>query len=228
MVAVSGEANMKHAAIVLALGLAAAAGFGQAAQAEKLTDLAKQAASEAKDGKNLEAYDTIRKAALDVWSSGPLLFRKAIFVTKPPAGFGIYDPRADSMFNPGEKLFIYVEPVGFTWKKKDALNHAELVADLVLKDEEGTVLGEQKGFGTFKFDSREQNMEVLTSLTIDFTEAPPGKYTAELTFTDTLGDKSATFALPFQIKGDGDQSDDGGKEDDKKDDKKDDTSGTQP
>jgi hypothetical protein len=215
---------MKHAAIVLALAFAAAAGFGGTGHAEDLTDLAKQAASEAKDGKDLEAYDTIRKAALKVWSSGPLLFRKAIFVIKPPAGFGIYDPRADSVFKPGEKLYIYVEPVGFTWKKQDGLNRAELVADLVLKDEEGTVLGEQKGFGTFKFESREQNMEVLTSLTIDFTEAPAGKYAAELTFTDKIGDKSATFTLPFEIKGEGGQSDDSSKDDESKDD----TSSTQP
>lgn len=215
---------MKHAAIVLACALAAGVGFGERASAEDLTDLAKQAASDAKDGKNLEAFDAMRKGALQVWTSGPLLFRKAIFVTKAPAGFGIYDPRPDSVFKPGEKLFIYVEPVGFTWKEKNGLNHAQIVADLVLKDEEGTVLGEQKGFGTFTFDSREENMEVMTALTIDFTEAPPGKYTAELKFTDTEGDKSATFELPFEIEGpdgaDAKPEDESSEEDD--------TSSTQP
>jgi len=191
---------MKHAAFVLALGLCAGIGFGQIAYAEDLTDLAKEAASEAKDGKNLEAYDTIRKATLKVWQDGPLLFRKAIFVTKAPAGYGIYDPRPGGVFKSGEKLVIYVEPVGFTWKEKDGLNHAQLVADLVLKDGEGTIVGEQEGFGTFTFDSREENMEVMTALTIDFTEAP-GKYAAELKFTDKLGDKSASFELPFEIEG---------------------------
>lgn len=205
---------MKHAAIVLAFALAAGAGFGGAAAAEDLTALAKQAESETKDGKNLEAYDTMRKAALQVWTSGPLLFRKAIFVTKAPEGFGIYDPRPEGAFKPGEKLFIYVEPVGFTWQEKDGLNHAQLVADLVLKDDEGTVLGEQEGFGTFTFDSRDENMEVMTALTIDFTEAPAGKYAAELKFTDKLGDKSATFELPFEIKAEGDASSDDSSEDD--------------
>ena len=193
---------MKHAAIAFAFAVAAAGvGLLGTAHAEDLTDLAKQAQKDAKDGKNLEAYDTMRKAALDVWTSSPLLFRKAIFVTKAPSGFGIYDPRADSTFKPGEKLLIYVEPVGFAWKEKNGLNHAQLVADLVLKDDEGTVLGEQKGFGTFTFDSREENMEVMTALTIDFNEAPAGKYAAELKFTDTQGDKSATFELPFEIEG---------------------------
>lgn len=190
---------MKRAAFVLALGLFAGASLGGFAHAEELTDLAKQAESDAKGGKNLEALDTMRKATLQIWNDGPLLFRKALFVTKPPEGFGIYNPRPDTVFKPGEKLIIYVEPVGFTWKPQDGLNHAELVADLILKDGEGTVVGEQEGFATFTFDSRDQNMEVMSAVTIDFTEAPAGKYVAELKFTDELGDKSASFELPFEI-----------------------------
>ncbi len=94
----------------------------------------------------------------------------------------------------------------FTWKEQNGLNHAELVSDLVLKDSDGSVLGEQAGFGTFTFDSRDQNMEVMTALTIDFTEAPAGKYVAELKFTDKLGKKSASFEL-LEIKGEGGNED---------------------
>lgn len=189
-------------ACLLALG--ASVGFGSGVSAQSVQDLAKQAEADAKSDKNLEAYNTIRKAALKIWESGPLLFREARFVKSSPTGYGIYDPRPDNVFKPGEKLFIYVEPVGFTWKDQGALNHAELVSDLVLKDSEGTVLGEQAGFGTFTFDSRDQNMEVMTALTIDFTEAPAGKYIAQLKFTDKLGNKSASFELPFEIKAEGD------------------------
>lgn len=191
---------MKHAAIVVMLALAGCVTLTGASPAQNLNDLAKKARAAAKDGKDLEAYETMRKAALKVWRESPLLFRKAIFVKTAPKGFGVYDPRPDGPFKPGEKLFIYVEPVGFTWKKRDGLRHAELVADLVLKDEEGTVLAEQEGFGTFTFDIREQITEVMTSLAFDFPEAPEGKYAAELKFTDTLGKKSATFELPFEIK----------------------------
>ena len=190
---------MKHAA-VFALALLAGASFAVAASAEELTDLAKQAESEVKDGKNLDAYETTRKATLKVWNSGPLLFRKALFVSGRPGGFGVYDPRPDNVFKPGEKLVIYVEPVGFTWQPKDGLNHAQLVVDLALKDGEGNVVAQQQGFGNFSFDSREQNMETMTAVTIDFGDAPAGKYTAELTFHDTVGDKSASFELPFEIK----------------------------
>ena len=191
---------MKNTVIVVALALVAYTGLEPTASAQDLTDLAKEAKAAAKDGRDLEAYETMRRATLKMWRSSPLLFRKAIFVKKAPKGFGIYDPRPDGPFKPGEKLFVYIEPIGFVWKERDGLKHAELVADLVLKDAEGTVLAEQEGFGTFTFDSRDQNTEVITALTIDFTEAPEGKYTAELKFTDMLGKKSATIELPFEIK----------------------------
>ena len=190
---------MKRAAI-FALALLAGAGFAVAASAEELTDLAKQADSDVKDGKNLDAYDVMRKATLQVWNAGPLLFRKALFVSGNPSGFGVYDPRPDNVFKPGEKLVIYVEPVGFTWQPKNGLNHAQLVVDLALKNSEGNVVAEQQGFGTFTFDSHEQNMEHMTAMTIDFGEAPAGKYSAELTFHDTVGDKSASVELPFEVK----------------------------
>lgn len=191
---------MKYVTTAVLLALVVCLGTERAAHAQSVTQLAKRAKAEAKSGKDLEAYNTMRKAVLKIWDSGPLLFREALFVKGAPTGYGIYDPRPDHVFKPGEKLFIYVEPVGFTWKLKNGLNRAELVSDLVLKDSEGTVLGEQEAFGTFTFDSRDENMEVMTALTIDFTEAPAGKYVAELKFTDKLGKKSASFELPFEIK----------------------------
>jgi hypothetical protein len=193
------EAIMKRSAL-FALALLAGAAFVMAASAEELTDLAKEAESDVKDGKTLDAYDAMRKATLQVWDTGPLSFRKAIFVSNKPGGFGVYDPRPNSAFKPGEKLIIYVEPVGFTWQPKSGLNHAQLVVDLVLKDGDGNVIAQQQGFGNFSFDSHEQNMETMTAVTIDFAEAPAGKYAAELTFHDTVGDKSASFELPFEIK----------------------------
>lgn len=180
--------------------LALGPGAAPAAKAQSVSELAKRAKAQARSGKDLAAYNTMRKATLKIWNAGPLLFREALFVKTAPEGYGIYDPRPDNVFKPGEKLFIYVEPVGFTWKLKNGLNRAKLVSDLVLKDADGTVLGEQEGFGTFKFDSRDENMEVMTALTIDFTEAPEGKYVAELKFSDKLGKKSASFELPFEIK----------------------------
>jgi len=191
---------MKRAAVIVAITVLAGANLGGAAFAEELTDLAKQAESDAKAGKYLEAYEAMRTATLQEWNAGPLLFRKAVFVAGSPSGFGIYQARPDNVFKPGEKLVIYAEPIGFKWQPKDGLQHALLVADLVLSKEDGTVVAGQKNFGEFKFDSHEQNTEVMSVLTIDFTGAPAGKYVVEVTFNDKMSDKMAKFELPFEIK----------------------------
>lgn len=191
---------MKPAAVVFALAVLVGANLGGAAYAEELTDMAKQAESDSKAGRHLAAYDVMRKATQKIWNASPLLFRKSLFVSGTPGGFGIYDPRPDNVFKSGEKLVIYVEPVGFKWESKNDLNHALLVADLTLKNGDGTVVAQQADFGKFTFDSRDQNMEIMTVLAIDFTDAPVGKYIAELKFTDKVGDKSASFELPFEIK----------------------------
>jgi hypothetical protein len=148
----------------------------------------------------MEAYEAIRSATLKVWNGGPLFFRKALFVAQSPTGFGLYQPRPANVFKPGEQLIIYAEPVGFKWEPKDGLNHALLVADLILRTEDGKVVAGQKNFGSFKFDSHEQNTEVMAVLTIDFTGAPPGKYVVDCTFTDKMSGKTASLELPFEIK----------------------------
>ena len=103
---------MKHVAIAFVLAFVASLGAGGSVHAQSVQELAKRAASDAKRGKDLEAYNTIRNAALRIWEQSPLLFREALFVKSAPTGYGIYDPRPNNVFKPGEKLFIYVEPVG--------------------------------------------------------------------------------------------------------------------
>lgn len=185
---------------IIAIIALASIGVGGTAFAEKLTDLAQQAETDAKVGKPLNAYEAMRKATHQVWDAGPLLFRKAVFVAGTASGFGIYDPRSNNVFKPGEKLVIYAEPIGFKWQAKDGLQHALLVADIVIRTEGGDVVASQKNFGEFWFDSREQNMEVMTVLTIDFPGAPAGKYVQEVRFKDKMSDKTGKFELPFEIK----------------------------
>ncbi len=195
-----GETIIMKQAAVFALALLISATIAVTASAKEPANPAGQAKSEIQQSKDLAAYNKMREATLKVWKKGPLLFRKALFVSGRPAAFGIYNPRPNSVFKSGEKLVISVEPVGFTWQTKNGLNHAALVVDLAVKDSKGKVGARQKGFSKFSFNSREQNMEILTAVTIDLSGAPLGKYAAELTFHDTVGGKSASFELPFEIK----------------------------
>ncbi len=191
---------MRHIVVALAAILAAGVCLHGPSYAGEAADLAKQAESDATDGKHAEAYEAMRSATLQVWNQGPLLFRKALFTAESPKAFGIYKPRADNLFKTGEKLIIYAEPVGFKWQAKDGLNHSLLVADLILRTDDGKIVAGQKNFGSFSFDSLEQNMEIMVVLTIDFTGAPLGKYVVECAFTDKMSGKTANLELPFELK----------------------------
>ncbi|XSG83511.1 MAG: hypothetical protein ACPW61_06970 [Methyloligella sp. ZOD6] len=171
-----------------------------AAQAGELVDNAKRAEEAAAAGKPLKAYNEMRKGMLSLWRAGPLTFRKALFVTGQPSGFGLYQAKAKNVFEPGEELIAYVEPVGFSWKPEGGLYHALMVVDLIIRDADGKIIAGQKAFGTFKFDSHEENMEVMAVVTVDFSDAPKGKYVLECEVADQLSDKTGTFELPFEIR----------------------------
>ena len=72
--------------LTLALAMTAAA-------ADELADQMKAADGLAGAGKFLEAMDAIDDAATLVWDRSPLCFRRALWVTEAPAGFGAYTPR---------------------------------------------------------------------------------------------------------------------------------------
>ncbi len=171
-----------------------------AAQAGELVDGAKRAEADASAGKPLKAFEEMREATLLQWRQSPLLFRTVLFVAEQPSGFGLYQPKKKNVFKSSEKLIAYAEPVGFTWKAGDGLYHALMVADLIIRTEDGKVIAGQKEFGTFEFDSHEQNMEVMVVLTVDFSGAPKGKYVLECQVSDELSDKKGSFELPFEIK----------------------------
>jgi hypothetical protein len=170
------------------------------ATAGPIEDLARQAESAAKAGKHVEAFNHLRAALIQQWNVTPLGFRTVTFITDKPGGYGIYNAKPDNVFKPGETLVVYAEPVGFKWHPKDGLNNATIVADVMLSTGDGKLVAGQKNFGTFNFNSREQNTEVMTHLTVNFTGAPAGKYLLAVTYTDKVSGETAEFKLPFEIR----------------------------
>ena len=67
---------------------------------------------------SLDAIEKADKEVLEVWNATPLTFRRAIFVSEEPAGFGSYTDRDSNAFKQGEPLIIYSEPVGYAWREK--------------------------------------------------------------------------------------------------------------
>jgi hypothetical protein len=180
--------------------LALSGGILASAMAGPIEDLARESEAQAKAGRHIEAIETLRRALNVLTDNGPLALRRVQFIADRPGGFGIYRPRANNVFKPGEPLIVYAEPIGIGWKTEGGVNRSLIVTDFEIRSPDGKVLGGQKEFGRFEFASHDRNHEIMTHLTITLSGAPRGSYVFAATYRDQVNNKSATLELPFEIK----------------------------
>jgi hypothetical protein len=170
------------------------------ALAGEIEDLARDAEAKANAGQHIEAVEALRRAINLLTAKGPLTLRRVQFISEPPQGFGIYQPRANNVFQAGEPLIVYAEPVGMGWSAAAGVNRAHVTADFEIRTTDGKILGGQKNFGGFEFTSRDQNHEIMTHLTIRLSGIQPGRYVFAATYRDQVSGKSANMELPFEIR----------------------------
>lgn len=172
-----------------------------AALAGALADAATRAEQLAASGDAAGARAAIRDAVSDFSAGLPFAVGTATFVVSDPSGFGMFEPRPDNVFKPGEKIVAYIEPMGLTWKPAQVPDKMEtrFTVDFDLLDAGGTVLGSQKAFGNFNFTGVTKNAEIFATLTLDVSEAPVGSYVLRYHLNDTNSGKTASVDLPFSI-----------------------------
>ncbi len=115
----------------------------------------------------------------------------------------MYEPRPDPVFEAGETLISYVEPVGLTWKEASDEGKLEtrFTVDFDILNPKGEVLASQKAFGDFTFKGYQRNQEIYATLRIDVAGAPSGNYVLRYRFNDTNSGRSASVDQPFEISG---------------------------
>lgn len=129
-----------------------------------LNDAATKAETMARSGDAAGAYALMREAVSDFAATLPFAIGKAVFVTEPPLGYGIYTPRADANFKTNEPLISYIEPLGLTWKPADEAGkqQTKFTVDFDILDEAGDIVAGQKAFGSFSFTGLFRNQELFT------------------------------------------------------------------
>ncbi|EYR82367.1 hypothetical protein P9A16_32340 [Shinella sp. 838] len=170
------------------------------ALAGPLTDAARKAEEQAAAGDTVGAHNTIRDAFGAFAATLPFSIGKAVFVSAAPEGYGMYAVRPEASFKVGEALISYVEPVGLTWRPGDGgLLESHFTVDLELLDPKGTVLAEQKAFGSFDFKGSVRNQEVFAKLTLNLSGPPVGDYVLRYRFRDAASGAVAISEQPFKI-----------------------------
>jgi hypothetical protein len=147
----------------------------------------------------LSVIEAQRKALIEMTEAGPLLFRRALFVTEVPARFGEYMPRADRPFEPGEAMHIYIEPVGLVWKRDGVVWRFDATVGFEIDTPDGRPIASEGDFGRISVKNQDRPTEVMTYLTLVVSDAPPGAYVIQVKFRDVNSDKQATFRLPFTV-----------------------------
>jgi hypothetical protein len=143
--------------------------------------------------------DHLRESLADLWAASPLHVRRALFVVERAGSFGDFSPRASSRVKPGEKLVVYVEPVGYVWRAEGDFFHFGVATDFLVKSSTGQILGGQDNFSSIVLRSRARVTEFMLNLTLTPDGAPAADYVLQFTLRDLHSDKSAKFELPFSI-----------------------------
>ncbi|MBW2309242.1 MAG: hypothetical protein JRG73_20155 [Deltaproteobacteria bacterium] len=150
-------------------------------------------------GDYFESYLKLGEASFDVWTKCPLILNNVQFVVDEPDGFGIYTPRANAIFKQGEKIRIYMEPVGFTIKDRGEFKELSLSTDFNILDTEGNVLAGKRDFGRWTMKSRAYNTQFMLKLNYSLTGAPPGRYKIETVVKDNFSAKRASVIQDIEI-----------------------------
>lgn len=147
------------------------------------------------------AYKTLHSALELFCEKTPLLLHNVRFVKGEDNSYGIYEPKESNNFSSGEPLYLYLEPLGYAYKKNPAGYYEfGFKADFILEDDKGNELGGQKGFANLNFNSWNHNTEVSLTFTYSFAGFDKGKYKVITHVADANSDKSATVQNWFYIK----------------------------
>jgi hypothetical protein len=115
-------------------------------------------------------------------------------------GYGIYEPHNSTTFKPGEKISLYVEPVGYAYKPVQSLNLMNFTADLLVSDKTGRVLTGFQDLPISTILSHHKNKELI--LTIGLTQTSPfpvGDYILKYIIHDTVSGNSFSIIKNIKI-----------------------------
>jgi hypothetical protein len=148
---------------------------------------------------HLTVVEAERAKLIELMQAGPLVFRRAMFVTEVPVRFGEYVPRSDRPFDLDEPMVLYVEPVGVVWMPDGDTWRFEVALTLAVETEGGRAIARETNFGHISARNRERPTELMTYLSLNVHDAPPGRYAIVVTLHDSHSQKSATLRMPFSI-----------------------------
>ncbi|HET7149247.1 MAG TPA: hypothetical protein VFI73_12195 [Candidatus Nitrosopolaris sp.] len=106
-------------------------------------------------------------------------------------GYGVYQAHNSSIFKSGEKILLYIEPAGYSYKPVGSLFLMNFTADVLISDKAGHVLTGLQNLPISTLISHHKNKELI--LTVSLTQTTPfpvGDYVLKYTIRDVSSGNS--------------------------------------
>ncbi|HEX2255926.1 MAG TPA: hypothetical protein VHG92_04340 [Afifellaceae bacterium] len=190
-----------HSLSILLRGALAAATIhfaAGAAVAGPVVEAAERAEELADAGEPVRALEALDEAVAVVWQQAPLGLRTWAIVDEV-GGYGIYDPREEAVFRPGETMRVYLEPVGFVYASQGDMHEVGLSADLAIETPRGQIIVEAKDLFSMAWQSRNRIRELPVTFAFRVPELVPDEYRATFTVRDRNSEKTGEFSVPFRV-----------------------------
>jgi hypothetical protein len=179
--------------VLAALPLAAYAGDVADLAAKIETALGQQDA-----GTALQHATTIMMTAWDATQG--IGFTAALPVTDAPKAYGVYNPRANTVYKVGEPILFYAEPFGYGYGTPAPGVYAiTFDVDLRVLAPDGSLVAEAPGVLVVGMESRHKNREFMADMTFNLGGLPPGAYQLETTLRDRHSPKWGRFVTQIEI-----------------------------
>ena len=165
-----------------------------------ITHTLKKADIQFSKGNTLKASELLRNALVKVYNSSKLTIAKSVLISGEPAGFGMFKRKKNNIYRAGETVIIYVEPVGYHFRKVGNSYRFGLTADFAIQSEDGTILGGKNNFGSWGYSTTGRPLfDFYMVLTYNFNGIEPGRYVVLTTLHDRYGSLSVVIKTPISV-----------------------------
>jgi hypothetical protein len=115
-------------------------------------------------------------------------------------GYGVYQAHNSSIFKPGEKILLYIEPASYSYKPVGSLFLMNFTADVLVSDKAGHVLTGLQNLPISTLISHYKNKElILTVSLIQTNPFPVGDYVLKYTVHDVPSGNSFDILKNIRI-----------------------------
>ena len=138
-------------------------------------------------------FDSLRNSYLSEWEKIPFQSIFDTFINENSAqGYGIFTERNSSIFNPSQRISVYIEPIGFKHEpiidtKGNELYLTNITTIITMEDDNGNEVPSIEDIKNYIFKSHNKITELYLPIDLDLTSSlPTGNYVITYTLTDNI------------------------------------------